>query len=213
MPHEKIVVLTVALAEVSTLGVRQPFMSVSELPTQGQPTDADLLALVAKGDQEAFRLFYDRFAGRILSYVRKLSRDIGSEEDVVQEVFVQVWRKAATYKRSRGSVAGWLYTMTRNRLVDRWRRKNARIDADENELDRIEAPERGPGGQVIDLSVRQVLSQLSAEQRQAVELAYFGGWTYEETAERLGLPLGTLKSRIRAGLIRMRSLLDSSDSD
>ena len=205
--------LTVALAEVSTLGARRTFMSVPEPPHQESPTDAELLALIAEGDQRAFRLFYDRFAGRILSYVRKLSRDVGAEEDVVQEVFIQVWRRAATYKRSRGAVAGWLYTMTRNRLVDRWRRKSARIDADENELDGIEARARGPEGHVIDLSVRQALSQLSAEQRQAVELAYFGGLTYEETAERLGLPLGTLKSRIRAGLIRMRSLLDSSDND
>jgi len=186
-------------------------MRLPEPPTQESPTDSELLALVAEGDQQAFRLLYDRFAGRILSYVRKLSRDVGSEEDVVQEVFVQVWRKAATYEPSRGAVAGWLYTMTRNRLVDSWRRKSARIDADENELDRIEAPERGAEGRVIDLSVRQALSKLSAEQRQAVELAYFGGLTYEETAERLGLPLGTLKSRIRAGLMRMRSLLDSPD--
>jgi len=204
---------TVALAEVPPLGVRRPSMSQPEPPIQESPSDNELLALVAAGDQQAFRLFYDRYAGRILSYVRQLSRNAGSEEDVVQEVFVQVWRKAATYRPSRGAVAGWLYTMTRNRLVDRWRRKSARIEADENELDRIEAPARGHEGHVVDLSVRQALSQLSLEQREAVELAYFGGLTYEETAEKLGLPLGTLKSRIRAGLQRMRSLLDSRDSN
>lgn len=203
---------SLALAETSTSGVLLHSVSESAQLSEESPTDVALLARIAEGDQLAFRIFYERFAGKILAYVRKNSRDSGSEEDVVQEVFVQVWRKAATYRPSRGAVASWLYTITRNRVVDRWRRQWARIQEDEHELERLEAPDRGPDGQMVDLTVRQALSQLTAEQRQAVEMAYFGGLTYAETAGRLGLPLGTLKSRIRVALMRMRSVLESSEN-
>jgi len=176
------------------------------------PTDAELLSAIARADAEAFRAFYERWADRVLAYVRRISRDRESVEDVVQEVFVQVWRRAASFRASRGDVPGWLYTITRNRLVDRWRRTGGRREDEGFDLGGLVAAERDEGGRVVDLAVRQALSGLGPEQREAIELAYFGGLTYSETAERLGLPLGTLKSRIRAGLACMRGLLDGESA-
>lgn len=172
--------------------------------------DAALVTRIADGDREAFRLFYERYGGRILAYVRAIGRQRDSAEDVVQEVFLAVWRKAASYRPDRGDVAGWLYTITRNRLVDRWRRKGGVVEQSELDFDLMASPERGAESKIVDLSVRKALAGLSADQRQALELAYFGGLTYEETAARLELPLGTLKSRIRAGLARMRTILSES---
>jgi len=178
-----------------------------DLPMDPHPTDIDLVLRIGQADRDAFRLFYERYAGRLLAYVRQISRDREVAEDVVQEVFLAVWRKAASYRPERGDVPGWLYTITRNRVVDRWRRKGGMVEDDGFDLLALEAPERGDEGHAVDLSVRQALAALTVEQRQAIELAYFGGLTYEETANRLQLPLGTLKSRIRAGLARMRGVL------
>jgi len=175
-----------------------------------QTDDALLLRRIADGDREAFRLFYERYAGRLLAYVRAIGRQRDAAEDVVQEVFLSVWRKAASYRPDRGDVAGWLYTITRNRLVDRWRRKGGVVEESELDFDLLASKERGAESKIVDLSVRKALSGLSLEQREALELAYFGGLTYEETAARLDLPLGTLKSRIRAGLARLRTILSES---
>lgn len=170
--------------------------------------DSALLASIARGDIEAFQVFYDRYAARVTSYVRQLSRDRESIEDLVQEVFVSVWRKAGSYSPERGDAAGWLYTMTRNKLVDQWRRmreKAVELDA----MQSWEMPAIAPPEEDLFLSVRQALFQVAPDQREAIEMAYFGGLTYEETAVRLDLPVGTLKSRIRAGLRSLRSVLDA----
>jgi RNA polymerase sigma-70 factor (ECF subfamily) len=177
-----------------------------------QPSDLELLQGVADADREAFRLFYDRHAPRVLAYVRSLGRSRDASEDVVQEVFLAVWRKAGTYRPERGDVAGWLYTMTRNKVVDLWRKLPTGSDQSTEESlsalsERPEAESR-----VISISLRKAMADLKLEQRQALELAYFGGLTYEETAERLKLPVGTLKSRIRAGLALMRGVLSESGS-
>jgi len=176
-------------------------------PLSAPDTDAELVVRIGREDREAFRLFYDRYATRLLAYVRQLARDRESPEDVVQDVFLTVWRKAASYRPERGDVAGWLYTITRNRLVDRWRRKGGVVEDGSFDLLAFAAPERDGAGRTLDLSVRQALDVLSPEQRRAIELAYFGGLTYDEAARRLELPLGTLKSRIRAGLAKMREVL------
>jgi RNA polymerase sigma-70 factor (ECF subfamily) len=180
----------------------------TDLPMDPNASDTELVLRIAQQDREAFRLFYDRYAGRLLGYVRQISREREVSEDVVQDVFLAVWRKAASFKPDRGDVPGWLYTITRNRVVDRWRRKGGLVEDDGFDLVALEAPERGDDGHATDISVRQALGALTPDQRQAIELAYFGGLTYEETARKLDLPLGTLKSRIRAGLARMRGVLD-----
>jgi RNA polymerase sigma-70 factor (ECF subfamily) len=171
--------------------------------------DIALLRRIAGGDMEAFQLFYERYAGRVLAYARQLSRfssPTDLTEDVVQEVFVAVWRKAASFQADRGDPCGWLYTITRNKMVDLWRRRGEASGLDEDSLQQIAEP-AAPGSELL-LTMRQALTQVPAEQRAAIELAYFGGLTYEETAERLHLPLGTLKSRIRSGLRTLRTLLE-----
>ena len=175
-------------------------------PVRAEPDDVALLALVARGDIESFQTFHERWAGRVLAYVRRLSRSRELDEDVVQDVFLSVWRKAGSYRPERGDVAGWLYTMTRNKLVDLWRRAGLDAESDE-ELARLTV-DREAGGDLL-LTVQQALSRVETEQRRAIEMAYFGGLTYEETARRLALPVGTLKSRIRAGLRTMRSVLEA----
>lgn len=185
--------------------------SVQEIPrllsgAQGPSGDAVLLGRIAAGDIEAFQAFYGRYAGRVLAYARQLSRQGDAAEDVTQEVFVAVWRRAASYRPERGDVTGWLYTITRNKLVDLWRRTGETNDF--GELDERLAGVAEP--EDLNLSIRQALSRVAPDQRRAIEMAYFGGLTYEETARRLELPLGTLKSRIRSGLKTLRSLLEGS---
>jgi RNA polymerase sigma-70 factor (ECF subfamily) len=176
---------------------------------RAEPDDVSLLASVAAGNLEAFHFFYRRHAGRVLAYARQLSRNHELAEDVAQEVFVAVWAKAASFRPDRGDAAGWLYTMTRNKLVDYWRKAGA--GAELVGLDLQTLAREGEGGMDLLLTLRQALSQVQPEQRRAIEMAYFGGLTYEETAERLEVPVGTLKSRIRSGLKLMRSVLQPAE--
>jgi RNA polymerase sigma-70 factor (ECF subfamily) len=177
------------------------------LDSRSEPDDATLLAGVAAGDLDAFHTFYARHAGRVLAYARQLGRDRDLAEDMVQEVFTAVWSKARSFRPDRGGAAGWLYTMTRNKLIDHWRRGDAPAahGADLVDLQRLAGREAGCD---LLLTMRQALARVEPQQRTAIEMAYFGGLTYEETAERLELPVGTLKSRIRSGLRAMRSLLE-----
>lgn len=176
--------------------------------TVAAPSGADWLAEIARGDFAAFQRFYECFAPSLLGYVRQLCRDPTLAEDLLQEVFVTVWQKAASYRPDRGDAAGWLYTIARNKLIDHWRRSGSGPHA-AAAMDFEFFPARAERGSDLLLTLRKVLEQVSPDQRRAIELAYFGGLTYEETAERLRLPLGTLKSRIRLGLRTMRTLLES----
>jgi RNA polymerase sigma-70 factor (ECF subfamily) len=178
-----------------------------------RPNDRELIERIARQDRDAFRELYERYGGPVLSYVRTLARDRELSEDVTQEVFLSVWRKAPTYRPDRGEVAAWLYTIARNQLVDLWRRRSTRGDKEDTSVDltRFESQQREDEVRVVSLAVRKALASLKREQREALELAYFGGLTYEETAQRLGLPLGTLKSRIRAGLAVLRSALSTTE--
>lgn len=198
-----------------------PFASFTTAPLRdeqrlqrmtSQPSDLELLQGIAVADREAFRRFYDRHAPQVLAYVRSLGRSRDASEDVVQEVFLAVWRKAGTYRPERGDVAGWLYTMTRNKVVDLWRKLPTGSDQSSEESLAALAERPEADSRVVSISLRKAMADLKVEQRQALELAYFGGLTYEETAERLKLPVGTLKSRIRAGLALMRGVLTESGS-
>ncbi len=178
----------------------------TRLPSGASPAASDLLLLgrIAEGDLEAFHTFYGRYAGRVLAYVRQLGRNREGAEDVVQEVFVAVWRRASSFRPERGDPAGWLYTITRNKLVDLWRRQGEATDL--GELGELEDPAQEWGE--LRLTMHQALARVAPEQRRAIEMAYFGGLTYEETARRLELPVGTLKSRIRSGLKSLRAVLE-----
>jgi RNA polymerase sigma-70 factor (ECF subfamily) len=164
------------------------------------------LAEIARENFAAFQQLYQRFAPALLGYLRQLCRDDMLAEDLVQEVFVTVWQKAGSYRPDRGDAAGWLYAIARNKLIDHWRRTG--VARDMEALDFEQLPARVEHGSDLMLTLRKVLGQVPAEQRTAIQLAYFGGLTYVETAERLRLPVGTLKSRIRIGLKSMRNLLE-----
>lgn len=168
--------------------------------TQAPPET--LLQRAAAGDPAAVGEFYDRYAGLVYGLALRILHEAAEAQDVVQEVFVQVWRQAVRYDAARGSPEAWVCTITRTRALDRLRRRAARR----------EGPARAgpaPSGIAPDetLAVRSALRSLSADQRQALELAYFEGLTQSEIARRLGEPLGTVKSRIRAGMLRLREAL------
>jgi RNA polymerase sigma-70 factor (ECF subfamily) len=167
----------------------------------------DWLPEIAQGSFAAFQHLYQRFAPALLGYVRQLCRDPTLAEDLVQEVFVTVWQKAGSYQPDRGDAAGWLYAIARNKLIDHWRR--AGVAGEMGAIDFEQLPARVEHGSDLMLTLRKALAQVPAEQRTAIQLAYFGGLTYVETAEHLRLPIGTLKSRIRIGLKSMRTVLEN----
>lgn len=171
--------------------------------------DETLLAATARGDLDAFHTFYGRHAGRVLAYARKICRDAALAEDIAQEVFTAVWTRAGTFRPDRGSTHAWLYTLTRNKLVDHWRKLGR--DCDMEGIDDLAILAPVSGDRDLRLTLHQALARVPSEQRQAIETAYFDGLTYEETASRLDLPLGTLKSRIRVGLRALREALGERD--
>ena len=171
-----------------------------------EATDANLLDRIARGDFPAFQLFHQRHVRRVAGYARQLSRDAALAEDIVQEVFLTVWTRATTFRPERGAAAGWLYTLTRNRLIDHWRK--AESSSETRSLDDVHLSGEN-GDRELALAVRQALAILDTGPRRAIEMAYYGGLSYQEAARRLDLPEGTLKSRIRAGLRALRGLLEN----
>ncbi|MCA1630349.1 MAG: sigma-70 family RNA polymerase sigma factor [Acidobacteria bacterium] len=174
-------------------------------------SDAGLLRAVARGDEAALASVYDRYAPILLGLVMRILHSRGEAEDVLQEVFLQVWRRAGDFDEGRGRPFTWLVTLARSRAIDRLRALDSRSRA-------ALASQREPTEEVSDAGadafrseqgeiVRAALSQLSEEQRTALLLAYHEGLTQSEIAERLKQPLGTVKTRTRAGLMKMRELL------
>ena len=171
-----------------------------------------LLRQIASGDGEAFRRFYDRYAALVFTFAIRLLGSRSDAEDLLQEVFLQVWRQARSYSPERGSPEAWLITITRSRAIDKLRATRRRdirpLPPDE--------PTRLEGGTPVapptqeseaKLTVQGVLAKLPEAQRVVLELAYFDGLTQSEIAARLSEPLGTVKTRIRAGLERLRGFL------
>jgi RNA polymerase sigma-70 factor, ECF subfamily len=164
-----------------------------------------LVRRLAAGDREALGQFYDRHARLVWSLAVRILRDQADAEDVAQEVFVQAWQQAARFDPARGSVEAWLCIMTRSRALDRLRRRASRREEPETATEvRTEAPQHERA-----IAVRNALEGLPREQRLALELAYYEGLTHTEIAERLGEPLGTIKTRIRTAMIKIRGLLES----
>jgi RNA polymerase sigma-70 factor, ECF subfamily len=171
--------------------------------------DADLLRRLARGDRDAVAELYDRHAARVLGLALRIVRDSSDAEDVVQEVFSQAWRTAPNYEASRGTVAGWLLMMARTRAIDRVRARQARRDAGvEPDPETIPSTAVPVPEQIIanqqTARIRGAMVGLPVEQKTALELAYFEGLTQSEIAERLKIPLGTVKTRIRAALAFLR---------
>ncbi|WP_329126663.1 sigma-70 family RNA polymerase sigma factor [Streptomyces sp. NBC_01465] len=184
-------------------------------PLPAGPDLPVLVGQVARGDQEAFGSLYEVVCGPVLGLVRSVLRDPAQSEEVAQEVLTEVWRTAARYQPDRGGVMNWVLTLAHRRAVDRVRSAQASADREHKAalLDRTPAFDEVTEQVEARLEreqVRRCLRSLTELQRQSVTLAYYQGLTYREVAELLTVPLGTVKTRLRDGLIRLRDCLGVS---
>jgi RNA polymerase sigma-70 factor (ECF subfamily) len=196
------------------LAVVQPW------PEGKQPPDAELMERILRRDSGALETLYDRYARPVYSLVLRISQQPASAEEIVQDVFLQLWKRADRFQISRGPLEPWLFTMARNRALDFLRLKREkqrrREDSVEDDLP-IAAIERPDPEGDIDLSrraekVRALLTSLPDAQRRAIELAFFEGLSHSEIAASMGEALGTVKSWIRSGLLRLRESLEEARS-
>lgn len=177
-----------------------------------QVSDEEVMGLVGRDDGDALMILYRRFVDRVYGLAKRVVRDPTQAEDVTQEVFFELWRRRSAYDPARGSVAAWVFTLAHRRAVDRVRKEQAARNRAERSLHRHE-PLFDPvyeGAEAASerAQVQRALERLTPLQREAIELAYFGGHTYRQVAERLGVAEGTAKTRIRDGLSRLRDSLD-----
>jgi len=186
----------------------------SARPEGGEQYLNDLLTRVARGDQAAFEAVYDTLAGPVYGLINRVVRDPAQSEEVSQEVLLEVWRTAARFDPAKGSAATWVMTIAHRRAVDRVRSATA---AAAREVRSAEVPANN-NDEVADTvaasldaeRVRRCLDGLTEPQRESITLAYYGGYSYRQVGERLGVALSTIKTRIRDGLIRMRDCLGVS---
>jgi len=178
-------------------------------------TDAALIAAVAAGDDAAMGRLYDRFAPLVQAVALRMLRERAAADELVEDVFVEIWRRAGQYEAARAGLATWIATITRSRGIDRIRARQRHGHVDLGDDDRpdgaLTAPPSDPAAAVVAGEDREriarALRALGAEQREALELAYFQGLTQTEIAARLSRPLGTVKTHMRQGLIRLRDEL------
>ena len=173
------------------------------------PSDAALVSAIRGGDQSAMATLYDRYSSILYSVALRVLADTGAAEDVLQEVFMQLWRNPTAFDSSRGSLGAWLAVITRNRSIDALRKRRSETDIDDvivsvqpdlaSEAERARALEK----------VRGVLGSMPVSQRTALELAFFEGLTHTEIAGKTGEPLGTIKTRIRSGLLTIRKAFEA----
>ena len=199
------------------------YVTIRVVPVSANPTEADLALLrrIAARDEVALADLYDRHSRLAYSVIMRILRNPSDAEDVLQETFVRVWSRAETYYARLGSPAAWLTRIARNRAIDRLRAKRVREDISVDQG-------TGPDGEVVPLpeqetrqtpevvlqenatadAVRAAMAALSAAQRELIEAAFFEGYTHHELSTRFGVPLGTVKTRIRTGLTAMRGRLE-----
>lgn len=195
------------------MGRVNPFRRLRAVPDDAAAADpvAAYMVRVARGDGEAFAELYDELAPTVHGVVLRVLRDPATAEEVTQEVFVELWRIAARFDPEKGSVRGWASTLAHRRAVDRVRSEQARRDRTER-VGRLEPRHENRVATDVEdrfdrQRVRRALDGLTPLQREAVELAYFGGHTYREVAALLEVAEGTAKTRIRDGLIRLRDAM------
>ncbi len=181
-----------------------------------QPDDPiqleELLPLVAKGEISAFEDMYERVAAPVLGIIQRVLRDPAQSEEVAQEVLVELWRTASRFEAVRGSAMTWVLTIAHRRAVDRVRSAQSASDREVRAGRQAVNREYDEVAEQVETSleaeqVRRCLGSLTEIQRESVTLAYYGGYSYREVAELLSLPLGTVKTRLRDGLIRLRDCL------
>jgi RNA polymerase sigma-70 factor (ECF subfamily) len=171
----------------------------------GAGDDTRLVARIRAGDQLALSELYDRYSSVVYGVALRILQDTGAAEDLLQDVFLQLWRKPDAFDSSRGSLGGWLAVIARHRSIDRLRQRKPESDIEDcviaSGTDLRDETERS----LVIEKVRGVMGEMSPDQRQAMEMAYFEGLTHTEIAEKTGQPLGTIKTRIRTGLQMLRA--------
>jgi len=171
--------------------------------------DQALLRRVAAGDESALASLYDRYAGVIYSVTNRILRDTGAAEEVVQDIFYQLWRSASQFDLARGSLPGWLLVIARNRAIDRLRGRSRKLLEETMEpVATALALDTSAAQAEAMAKVRAALGSLPANQREALELAYFEGLTHTEIADRTGEPLGTIKTRLRTAVQSLKKALN-----
>jgi len=180
------------------------------------------MAMLAEGEIDALEVLYERYSTLVFSLGLRILRDPQLAEDVVQEVFIRLWRRPASYDPTRGRFVSWLMSVSRNRALDEQRRVSRRMRAEEmdddpaHELptnDRFDDPQGSVLLDELRRQVREAMTRLPPAQRQVIELAYFGGLTQVEIAKRTGEPLGTVKTRVRLGMNKLRVALGPDAKD
>jgi RNA polymerase sigma-70 factor (ECF subfamily) len=166
--------------------------------------DISLISAIRSGDEGAMAALYDRYSGIVYSVALRVLGDTSAAEDILQEVFIQLWRNPATFNSSRGNLGAWLAVIARNRAIDSVRKRRPETDIEDVVLS-IESDLAGDAERARAMDrVRRALGSMPPAQRSALEMAYFEGLTHTEIASKTGEPLGTVKTRIRAGLLALR---------
>lgn len=176
---------------------------------RGEASDEQALVRVAGGDRDAFAALFGRYAGKVKSYLMRLGANGAIAEDLAQDVMVSIWRRAGSYDPAKAKASTWIFVVARNAWIDRLRREKVELAYRGSTIVTEESDEESPDEAVVraqsEERIRAALETLSEEQRQVVRLSFFEDRPHSEIAERLSLPLGTVKSRLRLALIKLRA--------
>lgn len=182
---------------------------MSSVESKGMPADSALVAGMRQGSEDALAQLYDRYSPLVYSVALRVLGDTGAAEDLLQEVFMQLWRNPSVFDSSRGSLGSWLAVISRNRAIDVLRKRKPETDVS----DVIVAVERDLAGEAdrnrVMEKVRGLLGGMPSTQRTALEMAYFEGLSHSEISAKTGEPLGTIKTRIRTGLLALRKAFET----
>jgi len=177
--------------------------------SSGEPSDEDLLARIGAGDRLAFELLFGRYAPRVKSYLMRLGAAAAAAEDLAQDAMISVWRRAGSYDATRAKPSTWVFVIARNAWIDRLRREKVELAYRSVNPPVEESQEEAPDTAAVrrddESRIADALAVLSEEQRQVVRLSFFEDRPHSEIATRLSLPLGTVKSRLRLALIKLRA--------